>query len=73
MIFDCDAIWLTPRFDQVLRLYGKSASDSGEVADTLTTATKQSATSFEDMLVAMIVAGGGIDEQSQSQQHARAA
>lgn len=64
VIFDCDAIWLVPRFDQLLRLYGKHASDSEEVADTLVTATKQSATSFEDMLVAMIIAGGGSDEEA---------
>lgn len=59
VIFDYDAIKLAPQFDQVLRLYGKSAVDSEEVADTFTTATKRSAASFEDMLVAMIVAGGG--------------
>jgi hypothetical protein len=58
-IFDCDAVWLAPRFDQLLRLYGKDAADSEEVADTLTTATKNSATTFKDMLEAMIIAGGG--------------
>jgi hypothetical protein len=55
-VFDHDAIGLAPRFDQVLRLYGKSASDSEEVADTFTNATKGSAASFEEMLEAMIVA-----------------
>jgi hypothetical protein len=66
VIFDCDAIWLSPHFDQVLRLYEKTASESEEVADTLTAATKQSAASFEDMLVAMIVAGGGFINESGS-------
>jgi|GEM_PF-4432416 len=64
VIFDSEAGWLVPRFDQLLRLYGKSASDSEEVADMLVTATKQSATSFEDMLIAMIIAGGGSDGES---------
>jgi hypothetical protein len=59
VIFDCDAIWLAPHFDQVLRLYGKAASDSEEVADTFTTSTKRSAATFEDMLAATIVAAGG--------------
>jgi hypothetical protein len=67
VIFDHDAVALAPRFDQVLRLYGKSAADSEEVADTFTTATKQSAASFEEMLTAMVVAGGGVaDEGSPS-------
>jgi hypothetical protein len=62
VIFDCDPIWLAPRFDQLLRLYGESAANSEQVADTLVTATKQSAASFEDMLAAMIIAGGGPGE-----------
>ena len=74
VVFDCDAIWLASYFDQALRLYGKEASDSEEVADTLTTATKRSAASFEDMLVAMIVAGGGtVAKDNPSQKHGRAA
>jgi hypothetical protein len=59
VIFECDAVWLAPRFDQLLRLYGESAEDSEKAADTLTTATKNSATTFKDMLEAMIIAGGG--------------
>jgi hypothetical protein len=59
VIFECEAVWLAPHFDQLLRLYGKSATDSEEVADTLTSATKNSATTFEEMLEAMIIAGGG--------------
>ncbi len=59
VIFECEAVWLAPRFDQLLRLYGKSAADSEEVADTLTSATKNSATTFKEMLEAMIIAGGG--------------
>jgi hypothetical protein len=71
VIFDCNAIWLTPRFDQVLRLYGKGASDSEEVADTFVTATKNSAATFEKMLTAMIVAGGGsVEENDQRAQAA---
>lgn len=59
VIFDCDAIWLTPRFDQLLRLYAKDADDSEEVADKLVVGTKNSATSFEELLTATIIAGGG--------------
>jgi hypothetical protein len=59
MIFDCDAVWLAPRFDQLLRLYGEDAVDSEEVAGTLTAATKNSAATFKDMLEAMIIAKGG--------------
>jgi hypothetical protein len=59
VIFDHDVLWLAPHFDQLLRLYDKSASDSEEVADLLVTSTKRSAASFEDMLIAMIVAAGG--------------
>jgi hypothetical protein len=66
VIFDCDPIWLAPRFDQLLRLYGESAADSERVADTLVTGTKQSAASFEAMLEAAIVAGGGSVESGES-------
>ncbi len=63
VVFDCDPIWLAPRFDQLLRLYGESAEDSEKVADTLVTGTKLSAASFEEMLGAAIMAGGGsLDE-----------
>jgi hypothetical protein len=65
VIFDCDPIWLAPRFDQLLRLYGESAADSEKIADTLVTGTKQSATSFKDMLAGMIVAGGGSVEDDE--------
>ncbi|HYG95802.1 MAG TPA: hypothetical protein VD741_01725 [Solirubrobacterales bacterium] len=66
VIFDCDPIWLAPRFDQLLRLYGESAADSEKVADTIVTGTKQSAASFEEMLEAAIVAGGGSVEDGES-------
>lgn len=59
VIFDCDAVWLAPRFDQLLRLYGEDAVDSEEVASTVTAATKNSAATFKDMLEAMILAKGG--------------
>lgn len=65
VIFDHDVLWLAPRFDQLLRLYDKSASDSEEVADLLVTSTKRSAATFEDMLIAMIVAAGGSVDESE--------
>jgi hypothetical protein len=54
----------------VLRLYGKTAADSKEVADTFVTATKHSAATFEDMLTTMIVAGGGSPEEGDTAQAA---
>ncbi len=59
VIFDCEAVWLAPRFDQLLRLYDENAADSEKVADILTTATKNAAATFDDMLEAMIIAKGG--------------
>ena len=58
VVFGCDPNWLAPRFDQLLRLYGKSADESMEVADTLTRGSQLSAASFEEMVEAMLVAGG---------------
>lgn len=68
VIFDHDVLWLAPRFDQLLRLYDKSASDSEEVADLLVASTKRSAATFEDMLIAMIVAAGGSVNKSEPDQ-----
>lgn len=45
---------ITSKFDQCLRLWGKDPSDAEDVADKLVAATKQSATSFEEMLDGMI-------------------
>jgi hypothetical protein len=59
VIFDCEAVWLAPRFDQLLRLYDEGADDSEKAADILTVATKNSAATFNDMLEAMIIAKGG--------------
>jgi hypothetical protein len=36
LIFECDPVWLAPRFDRLLRLYGHDAGEAPEVADTLT-------------------------------------
>jgi hypothetical protein len=66
VIFDHDVLWLAPRFDQLLRPYDKPASDSEDVADLLVTSTKRSAATFEDMLIAMIVAAGGSIDESKS-------
>ena len=63
VVFDYDPIKLSPRFDQMLRLYEKAASDSKEVADTLVAGTKRAAMSFDEMLTAAAIAGGGsVDE-----------
>jgi hypothetical protein len=59
LIFDCDPLWLAPRFDQLLRLYGHEASEAEALADTLTAATRRAAAGFEDMVEAMVIAGGG--------------
>ena len=48
--------WLVERFDQLLRLYGTSADDSMRLADTLSSATKHSAATFEQMVEGMVTA-----------------
>jgi len=58
LIFDCDPVWLAPHFDQLLRLYGHNADEATEVADTLTASTQLAAASFEEMVEAMLIAGG---------------
>lgn len=58
LIFECDPVWLAPRFDQLLRLYGHDAAEGPEVADTLTASTQLAAASFEEMVEAMLIAGG---------------
>lgn len=58
LIFECDPVWLAPRFDQLLRLYGHKADEAPEVADTLTVSAQLAAASFEEMVEAMLVVGG---------------
>lgn len=67
VVFDYDAIKLAPRFDQMLRLYGKTASDSEEVADTLVAGTKHAAMSFDEMLVAATIVGGSSTDEQQGE------
>lgn len=59
LIFECDPLWLAPRFDQLLRLYGHDASEAEEVADTVTRSTQIAPISFEEMVEAMLTVGGG--------------
>jgi hypothetical protein len=59
IIFDEEPGALVPRFDQLLRLYGKAAADARQVADALVRGTQHSASTFDEMVAAMIVAGGG--------------
>lgn len=58
LIFDCDPLWLAPRFDQLLRLYGHKAGEAVEAADTLTASTQLAPITFEEMVEAMLTAGG---------------
>jgi hypothetical protein len=58
-VFGCDANWLAPRFDQVLRFFGHEAAEAADVADILTTGTQQSAASFEDMVEALVTFASG--------------
>jgi len=58
LIFDCDPLWLAPRFDQLLRLYGHDADEATQAAETLTASTQLAPISFEDMVEAMLIAGG---------------
>jgi hypothetical protein len=57
LVFDCDPEWLTPRFDQLLRLYDRKADDAVAVADQLTRSTQLAAASFEEMVEAMLAVG----------------
>lgn len=57
VVFDCDPIWLAPRFDQLLRLYGHDATEAMDVADTLTRGTQLAAATFPEMIEAMLAAG----------------
>lgn len=58
LIFDCDPLWLAPRFDQLLRLYGHDADEAIQAAETLTAGTQLAPISFEEMVEAMLIAGG---------------
>lgn len=58
LIFGCDPVWLAPRFDQLLRLYGHAAGEASEVADTLTASTQFAAASFEEIVEAKLITGG---------------
>lgn len=57
VVFDCDPIWLAPRFDQLLRLYGHEATEAIDVADILTRGTQLAAATFPEMIEAMLAAG----------------
>jgi hypothetical protein len=50
--FQFDAF--VPKFDRLLRLWGKSAEETEDLADTLTVATKKSAATMDDMIDALI-------------------
>jgi len=78
LIFDCDPLWLAPRFDQLLRLYGHDADEATQVAESLTASTQLAPISFEEMVEAMLIAGGvtppgvadtGADDMSRDQFH----
>jgi hypothetical protein len=58
-IYRTDIVALAPRFDRLLRLYGKEPADSEEVANQLVAATKVSAITFAEMVGGMLIAGGG--------------
>jgi hypothetical protein len=58
LIFECDPLWLAPRFDQLLRLYGRDASKATETAETLTATTQLAPISFEETVEAMLTTGG---------------
>jgi hypothetical protein len=58
LVFDCDPLWLAPRFDQLLRLYGQDADEATQAAETLTASTQLAPISFEEMVEAMLIAGG---------------
>lgn len=52
-----DLPWLVEHFDRLLRLYGRPASNSMQVADTLTVATQRSAATFCEIVEGMCELG----------------
>lgn len=50
---------LVEGFDRLLRLYGMTAAQSVEAANKLTAAMKQTVGTFDEVLDALIIAGGG--------------
>ncbi len=54
-VFDCDPIWLAPRYDRLVRGYGRSAHQATEVADELSRITKATAASFEETVDALLL------------------
>jgi hypothetical protein len=54
VVHDCKPEKLVGQFDRLLRLWGEPAAHAMEVADVLTAATQASATSFAEMLSALI-------------------
>jgi hypothetical protein len=57
LLFDCDPLWLAPRFDQLLRLFGHDADEATQAAETLATSTQLAPISFEEMVDARLVVG----------------
>lgn len=57
IVQECDLPWLVEHFDRLLRLYGRPASNSMQVADTLTVATQRSAASFREIVEGMCEVG----------------
>jgi hypothetical protein len=56
--------WLVGHFDQLLRLAGEPASEAMRMADVLSSATKHSAATFEEIVEAMVAAYTGGSEPS---------
>jgi len=53
VVQECELPWLVEHFDRLLRLYGRRASNSIQVSDTLTVATQRSAASFREVVEGM--------------------
>lgn len=51
--------WLVERFDSIMRLYGHCSEEAMDVADTLTASFQRSASTLEETIEALVVAGGG--------------
>jgi len=53
IVQECELPWLVEHFDRLLRLYDRPASNSMQVADTLTVATQRSAANFREIVEGM--------------------
>jgi hypothetical protein len=58
-VFECDPVWLAPRFDQIVRRYGYSADQAAKAANEVASGAQQMAASFEEAVEALLIVVDG--------------